>query len=109
MLESLCGWSLPPFLCSLQPGMGDSFPYSFQSAGDEVVFQLSIGSAVFFFSFLVLKMELKALSIGYTFSTIEPPVLCICSMLCLLASAHFSPCFLIQLECLCLAQLTFWV
>lgn len=49
MLESLCGWSLPPFLCSLQPGMGDSFPYSFQSAGDEVVFQLSIGSAVFFF------------------------------------------------------------
>lgn len=85
----------------------ESFPYPFQSAGDDALFQLSIGSAVFFFflysfppPFLVLGMEPKALSIGYTFSTIEPPALCICSVLCLLANAHFSPRFLTQLECM---------
>lgn len=27
----------------------ESFPYPFQSAGDDALFQLSIGSAVFFF------------------------------------------------------------
>lgn len=92
----------------------DSFPYSFQAAGNDVLFQLSIGSAVFFFLYsfpsplLVLEMEPRALSIGYTFSTIAPLVLCICSVLCLLANAHFSPQFT-QLECMRLAQLTFWV
>lgn len=96
-----------PSCVACSPGWRiDSLPYSFQLAGDDVLFQLSIGSAVIFFlcsfpsPFLVLEMEPRALSIGYTFSTIEPPVLCICSVLCLLANAHFSPHFLIQLECM---------
>lgn len=34
----------------------ESFPYPFQSAGDDALFQLSIGSAVFFFSFILFLL-----------------------------------------------------